>query len=83
MLASYKLLSKFVDLHDISPKEIEEKLTFSGLEVEEVTTLASASKLVIGQIVECTEHPDSSHLHVLKVDEGDKYGVVQICQKLH
>lgn len=28
MLASYKLLSKFVDLHDISPKEIEEKLTF-------------------------------------------------------
>lgn len=78
MLASYKLLSKFVDLHDISPKEIEEKLTFSGLEVEEVTTLASASKLVIGQIVECTEHPDSSHLHVLKVDEGDKYGVVQI-----
>lgn len=78
MLASYKLLSKFVDLHDISPKEIEDKLTFSGLEVEEVTTLASASKLVIGQIVDCVEHPDSSHLHVLKVDEGSKYGVVQI-----
>jgi phenylalanyl-tRNA synthetase beta chain len=78
MLASYKLLSQFVDLHDISPKEIEDKLTFSGLEVEEVTTLASASKLVIGQIVDCQEHPDSSHLHVLKVDEGSKYGTVQI-----
>ncbi len=78
MLASYKLLSQFVDLHDISPKEIEDKLTFSGLEVEEVTTLASASKLVIGQIVDCQEHPDSSHLHVLKVDEGEKYGLVQI-----
>ena len=78
MLASYNLLKKFVDLNGISPKEIADKLTFSGLEVEAMTTLAQADKLVIGQIVECEEHPDSNHLHVLKVDEGEKYGINQI-----
>lgn len=78
MLASYKLLSKFVDLKDITPEVIENKLTFAGLEVEGVEKLAYASNLVIGKIIKVEEHPDSNHLHVLQVDEGDKYGVEQI-----
>ena len=65
MLASYKLLSKFVNLDGITPSEIANKLTFAGLEVEDVFTLAQATNLVIGQIVEVTDHPDSDHLHVL------------------
>ena len=78
MLASYKLLSKFVDLKDITPEEIENKLTFAGLEVEGVERLAYASNLVIGQILKVDNHPDSDHLHILQVDEGKKYGVEQI-----
>lgn len=78
MLASYKLLSKFVDLTGITPEEIEHKLTFAGLEVEGVERLAYASNLVIGQILKVENHPDSDHLHILQVDEGEKYGVVQI-----
>lgn len=78
MLASYKLLSKFVDLKDITPEEIENKLTFAGLEVEGVERLAYASNLVIGQILKVDNHPDSDHLHILQVDEGEKYGVEQI-----
>jgi phenylalanyl-tRNA synthetase beta chain len=75
MLASYNLLKQFVDLDGISPKEIADKLTFAGLEVEGITRLAEADKLVIGEIIECENHPDSDHLHVLKVNEGEKYGV--------
>lgn len=78
MLASYKLLSKFVDLNGITPEEIDNKLTFAGLEVEGVSKLADANNLVIGQIVKVDDHPDSDHLHVLQVDEGPKYGVQQI-----
>lgn len=78
MLASYKLLKRFVDLDGITPEQIEHKLTFAGLEVEGVEHLAYASNLVIGQIVSVENHPDSDHLHILQVDEGPKYGVEQI-----
>lgn len=78
MLASFNLLKKYVDLDGISYKEVADKLTFSGLEVEDISFLAQATNLVIGQIVEVKDHPDSDHLHVLKVNEGDKYGIVQI-----
>ena len=78
MLASYKLLKRFVDLDGITPEQIEHKLTFAGLEVEGVERLAYASNLVIGQILKVENHPDSDHLHILQVDEGEKYGVEQI-----
>ncbi len=78
MLASYQLLSRFVDLSGIAPEEIADKLTFAGLEVEAVKPLSGAKGLVIGKILKAEKHPDSDHLHVLQVDEGEKYGVCQI-----
>lgn len=78
MLVSIKNLQLFVSLEGITPQEIADKLTFSGVEVEEVYPLASGTDLVIGQISECVPHPDSDHLHVLKVNMGPKYGVTQI-----
>ena len=78
MRASLNLIKKYVDLYGLSVQEIVDKLTFSGLEVEEVSKVADATNLVIGQIVSCEKHPDSDHLHVLKVDLGPKYGIKQI-----
>ena len=78
MLVSLKELKKYVDLENLSPEEIANGLTFAGIEVEEVTTLASGTNLVVGHVLECENHPDSDHLHVLKVDLGPKYGVEQI-----
>lgn len=78
MRASLNLIKKYVDLSNISVDEIVDKLTFSGLEVEDVTKVAAASNLVIGKILTCEEHPDSDHLHILQVDLGEKYGVKQI-----
>ncbi len=78
MKISLNLLKQFVDLSGLSTEEIVHKLTFAGLEVEGVTKLAEASNLVIGEILSVEEHPNSDHLHILKVDEGPKYGIHQI-----
>ena len=78
MRTSLNLIKKYVDLSNISVDEIVDKLTFSGLEVEEVSKVADATNLVIGEILTCVDHPDSDHLHVLQVNLGEKYGVKQI-----
>ena len=78
MIASLNLLKQFVDLSDISVDELVHKLTFSGFEVEGVKPLAKASNIVIGQILSVENHPDSDHLHILNVDQGEVYGVHQI-----
>ena len=78
MLVSVKALSKLVDLNGLDGEKIANGLTFAGIEVEEVKRIASGTNLIIGEILECENHPDSDHLHVLKVNLGDKYGVEQI-----
>ena len=78
MLVSLKNVSQYVSLEGLTPEDIANKLTFAGVEVEEIVKLASGTNLVIGEVKECVAHPNSDHLHVLKVDLGPKYGVTQI-----
>lgn len=78
MIISLNLLKNFVDLNGITTDELVKTLTFSGFEVESVSTLAKAKGLVIGEIIEVKDHPNSDHLHVLKVDEGKNRGIKQI-----
>ena len=78
MLVSLKSVNQYVDNKDLSAEEIADKLTFAGVEVEEIKKLASGTNLVIGEVKECVAHPNSDHLHVLQVDLGPKYGVTQI-----
>lgn len=78
MKFSLNYLKKLVDLSSISTDDIVKRLTFASFEVEEVTTIASATNLVIGEIIECEKHPKSAHLHLLKVDCGLKHGIKNI-----
>lgn len=78
MKVSLKCLSKFVNIAGLSPEEIASKLTFAGVEVEDISYLARGSNLIIGQIIEQHKHENSDHLHVLKVDLGKEEGVKQI-----
>jgi len=77
MLFSLKLLSRLVDMKDIPVDALVNKLIYAGFEVEGVKKAASASKLVIGHVLSCKPHPDSDHLHVLKVDASQE-GVLDI-----
>ena len=70
MKLSYKWLSEYVDLHDITPEELADRMTTAGLEVEGIEKAASGTNLVIGEVLECWDHPDSDHLHVTKTKIG-------------
>ena len=72
MLASYKLLNQYVKVDDQNPEELAEKITRIGHEVEGHYPLALGTKLVVGYVKECIDHPDSDHLHICLVDVGDK-----------
>ena len=78
MKVSFNCLKQFVDLNNISAFEVADKLTFAGVEVETVEPIASGTNLIIGKIIDCKDHPDSDHLHILQVDIGPKYGIKQI-----
>lgn len=77
MLFSLNLLKKLVNIGDIEVEDLVNKLVGAGFEVEGYKSVASASKLVIGHVLSCLPHPDSDHLHVLKVDCGQE-GVLDI-----
>ena len=50
MLVSLKNISQYVSLEGLTPEDIANKLTFAGVEVEEISRLASGTNLVIGEI---------------------------------
>ena len=77
MVFSYNLLSKLVDLSSISVEKLVDRLTFTGFEVEGYSKVGEATNLVVGKVLSCEAHPDSDHLHVLKVDVGQN-GVLDI-----
>jgi phenylalanyl-tRNA synthetase beta chain len=81
MNISYKWLKEYVDFN-LTPEEVAEALTSIGLEVgavEEVQSVKGGLKgIVVGQVLTCEEHPNSDHLHVTTVDEGNGQEPVQI-----
>lgn len=78
MKVSLNLLKKFVDLEGLTPEEIAKRLTFAGVEVESIEKIASASKVVVGEVIYCENMENSDHLHVTKVNCGPKYGTLDI-----
>lgn len=69
MKLSLNFLKDYVDL-DIDVKTLAEDMTRVGNEYDLAEKLIPATKLVIGKVLECKDHPDSDHLHVCKVDIG-------------
>ncbi len=82
MNISYNWLKDYIDF-DLSPEESATALTSIGLEtgsVEEVETIKGGLHgLVIGQVLSCTNHPDSDHLHVTTVDLGGEEPQQIVC----
>lgn len=73
MLISYKWLNEYVDLSDLTPDELADKMSRTGIEVEEVIRPdAGLKKIVVGEVVDCVDHPNSDHLHICQVNIGDE-----------
>ena len=82
MKISYKWLREYVDT-DLTPNELDELLTFSGLEIEGVEKVESIrgglEHVVIAQVLTCEPHPDSDHLHLTTVDIGSGTPLNIVC----
>lgn len=68
-------VSDYIDIKDQDLNELARKITKAGINIEKVIS-NHIDNLVVGEILECKDHPDSDHLHVCQVDVGDK--VLQI-----
>ena len=68
MRVTYKWLSKYIDLSGISAQQLADVMTKGGFEVESMEQQAYGTKLVVGQVLSCVNHPSSDHLHLCEVD---------------
>ena len=65
MILSRNFVKDYIDLDDeLTIKEIAEAMTKAGNEYDSAEKLVNATHLIIGEIKECTMHPDSDHLQL-------------------
>jgi phenylalanyl-tRNA synthetase beta chain len=73
MKISYNWLKTLIDI-DLTPQQIDEYLTSSGLEVEGIeafeTVKGGLKGIVVGEVVEKEKHPDADKLSITKVNIG-------------
>lgn len=81
MKISLNWLKQYVDIpKDIDPKELALKLTMSVVEVEEVIDQRERyQNMVIGEIVDITNHPQADKLKVCRVNAGKGKKLQIIC----
>lgn len=68
-------VADYIDIENEDIYELAEKIKTAGINIEQVIT-NNIDNLVIGEVIECVNHPDSDHLHVCKVNVGNE--VLQI-----
>ena len=74
MKISYNWLKDYLEC-DLSPEAVAEALTSIGLEVDSLEQIeeipGGLAGVVVAEVVECMEHPDSDHLHITKLNTGE------------
>ena len=71
MAISLNWVNDYVDIKDIDKVELANKITKAGINIEKVAS-NNIDNLIIGEIVDCVDHPDSDHLHVCQVNIGNE-----------
>ena len=73
MKISYNWLKDYLEC-DLAPEAVAEALTSIGLEVDSLEQVeeipGGLAGVIVAEVVECVEHPDSDHLHVTKLNTG-------------
>lgn len=80
LISCNKLKSHIKNPEDIDWLNIWDTFTIRTAEVEKVEVKGNTfDNIVVAEIKECEEHPDSDHMHVLKVDCGEKELIQVVC----
>ncbi len=73
MKISYNWLKDYIEC-GLTPQQVADALTSIGLEVDSIETVeeipGGLEGVIVAEVVECTDHPDSDHLHITKVNTG-------------
>lgn len=82
MKISYNWLKDYIKC-SLSPEEVAAALTSIGLEVDSVETVeeipGGLAGVIVAEVVECYDHPDSDHLHVTKLNTGEPELLQVVC----
>ena len=82
MKISYNWLKEYLEC-DLSPEAVAEALTSIGLEVDSLEQIeeipGGLAGVIVAEVVECVEHPDSDHLHVTKLNTGGAELLQVVC----
>ncbi len=80
MLISLNWIKDYVDLSDISVDELVKRFGLSTAEVEGVEYKGrELSNIVVAKILTVDNHPNSTKLHILTVDDGSGARVQVVC----
>ncbi|KFZ43117.1 phenylalanine--tRNA ligase subunit beta [Anoxybacillus flavithermus] len=80
MFVSYKWLQEYVDLTGITAKQLADRITKAGIEVERVEVRNKGIQgVVIGHVLEREQHPNADKLSKCLVDIGEGEPVQIIC----
>ncbi|MBP7664515.1 MAG: YtpR family tRNA-binding protein, partial [Shewanella sp.] len=64
----------------VSREALSHQITMAGLEVDDVEAVAADfSGVVIGEVVECGQHPDADKLRVTKINVGGSELIDIVC----
>ncbi|MCM1053367.1 MAG: phenylalanine--tRNA ligase subunit beta [Ruminococcus sp.] len=80
LISCNKLKSHIKNSENIDWLNIWDTFTIRTAEVEGVKVVGNTfDNVVVAEILECEEHPDSDHMHVLKVDCGEDAPIQVVC----
>ena len=68
---------------DLSAEQIAEALTSIGLEVDSLEQVEAIpgglAGVIVAEVVECYDHPDSDHLHITRLNTGEQELLQVVC----
>ncbi len=80
LISCNKLKSHIKNSDDIDWRNIWDTFTIRCAEVEDVKVVGNSFEgVVVAEIKECVDHPDSDHMHVLQVDVGEDELIQVVC----
>ncbi len=82
MKISYNWLKDYLEC-DLTPEAVAEALTSIGLEVDSLEQIeeipGGLAGVIVAEVIECVEHPDSDHLHITKLNTGEPELLQVVC----
>lgn len=82
MKLSYSWLKDYLKC-ELSPAQIAEAMTSIGIEVDGVEEQekipGGIAGVVVAEVLECEDHPNSDHLHITKVNDGTGEPLTVVC----